>query len=86
MFVGWYHSHPGSSCWLSGLDCDTHNMFQNVFKTFFALVVDPYKTLSNRKVEIGCFRNYIHEKKDNQNDYFENIPINKAEVRLFNLN
>ncbi len=56
-------------------------MFQNVFKTFFALVVDPYKTLSNRKIEIGCFRTFLQDSKDNQNDYFANIPINKAEVK-----
>ena len=21
--VGWYHSHPGYGCWLSGIDCST---------------------------------------------------------------
>ena len=21
--VGWYHSHPGYGCWLSGIDCTT---------------------------------------------------------------
>ena len=23
MVVGWYHSHPGFGCWLSGTDCST---------------------------------------------------------------
>ena len=21
--VGWYHSHPGYGCWMSGIDCNT---------------------------------------------------------------
>lgn len=78
--IGWYHSHPGFSCWLTSFDCDTNNMFQNIFKAFFALVIDPLKSLSTGKVDIGCFRSYVHEKKDNINDFFDNIPISKAEV------
>jgi len=55
-------------------------MFQNIFKAFFALVIDPLKSLFTGKVDIGCFRSYVHEKKDNKNDFFDNIPISKAEV------
>lgn len=57
-------------------------MFQDVFKTFFALVIDPFKTLSNRKVELACFRNFISDDGDTKNDIIDNIPINKAEVSL----
>lgn len=33
MVVGWYHSHPGFGCWLSGVDINT----QQVFGWFFDL-------------------------------------------------
>jgi len=25
--VGWYHSHPGYGCWLSGIDVNTQTLF-----------------------------------------------------------
>lgn len=78
-FVGWYHSHPGFGCWLSGIDVNTHKDLQNANKTFFALVVDPLKTLSNNKVEVGCFMTYTNENNSNKANFIENIPINKAQ-------
>jgi len=27
MVVGWYHSHPGFGCWLSGVDVNTQQAF-----------------------------------------------------------
>merc|ERR1719197_308619 len=27
--MGWYHSHPGYGCWLSGIDCATQMLNQN---------------------------------------------------------
>ena len=29
MVVGWYHSHPGFGCWLSGVDINTQQAFEN---------------------------------------------------------
>lgn len=26
--VGWYHSHPGFGCWLSGVDINTQQSFE----------------------------------------------------------
>jgi COP9 signalosome complex subunit 5 len=26
---GWYHSHPGYGCWLSGIDVGTQALYQN---------------------------------------------------------
>jgi COP9 signalosome complex subunit 5 len=48
-------------------------------KTFFALVVDPYRTLSNRKVEIGCFMCFQEGKGTNSSNFYESIPLYKAE-------
>ena len=27
--IGWYHSHPGYGCWLSGIDVSTQMLNQN---------------------------------------------------------
>jgi proteasome lid subunit RPN8/RPN11 len=29
MVVGWYHSHPGFGCWLSGVDINTQQVMQD---------------------------------------------------------
>jgi COP9 signalosome complex subunit 5 len=56
--VGWYHSHPGYGCWLSGIDVGTQTLNQTYSEPFCAVVVDPHKTISFGKVEIGAFRTY----------------------------
>ena len=78
-YVGWYHSHPGFGCWLSGIDCFTQKGMQMVNKTWFALVVDPYRTKSNRKIDFGCFRLYNNEKSARKIQEFDSIPLNRAE-------
>ena len=55
---GWYHSHPGYGCWLSGIDVGTQSMYQKVSEPYLAVVIDPKKTMSAGKVEIGAFRCY----------------------------
>ena len=37
--IGWYHSHPGYGCWLSGIDVSTQSMNQTYSDPFLALVV-----------------------------------------------
>jgi COP9 signalosome complex subunit 5 len=78
-YVGWYHSHPGFGCWLSGIDVNTHKTLQMINKTFFALVVDPFRTISNRKIEVGCFMTYLQDSGTNRSNFSENIPLNKAQ-------
>ncbi|KAI5284497.1 COP9 signalosome catalytic subunit rri1 [Ascosphaera aggregata] len=56
--VGWYHSHPGYGCWLSGIDVETQILQQTANDPFCAVVIDPEKTASSGKVEIGAFRTY----------------------------
>lgn len=55
--VGWYHSHPGYGCWLSGIDVLTQET-QQMTDPFLAVVIDPHRTISAGKVEIGAFRTY----------------------------
>eukprot|EP01001_Neometanema_parovale_P006814 NODE_3156_length_1269_cov_16.990401_g2997_i0.p1 GENE.NODE_3156_length_1269_cov_16.990401_g2997_i0~~NODE_3156_length_1269_cov_16.990401_g2997_i0.p1 ORF type:complete len:345 (+),score=79.73 NODE_3156_length_1269_cov_16.990401_g2997_i0:51-1085(+) len=56
--VGWYHSHPGYGCWLSGTDVSTQRTQQQYFDPFLAVVVDPVRSIGAGKVEIGAFRSY----------------------------
>lgn len=56
--VGWYHSHPGYGCWLSGIDVATQSLNQNFQDPYLAIVVDPARTLNQGKVEIGAFRTF----------------------------
>jgi 26S proteasome regulatory subunit N11 len=30
MVVGWYHSHPGFGCWMSGVDMSTQQSFEQL--------------------------------------------------------
>ena len=44
--LGWYHSHPGYGCWLSGIDVDTQNFNQKFQDPWLAIVVDPVRTIA----------------------------------------
>ncbi|KAL1980925.1 hypothetical protein VTN96DRAFT_3307 [Rasamsonia emersonii] len=80
--VGWYHSHPGYGCWLSGIDVSTQDM-QQMSDPFVAVVIDPERTISAGKVEIGAFRtfpkDYTPPKEDHEDDEYQSIPLNKVE-------
>lgn len=62
--VGWYHSHPGYGCWLSGIDVNTQMTQQMFSDPFVAVVIDPDRTVSAGKVEIGAFRTLPEGYKD----------------------
>lgn len=51
-------SHPGYGCWLSGIDVDTQSNNQRFNDPYLAVVIDPNRTVSAGKVEIGAFRTY----------------------------
>lgn len=92
--VGWYHSHPGYGCWLSGIDVNTQKTQQMFQDPFVAVVIDPDRTVSAGKVEIGAFRtypeDYVKEKEKSRKvsgggeggvgeDGFQTIPLGKIE-------
>ncbi|CAA7408199.1 unnamed protein product [Spirodela intermedia] len=79
--VGWYHSHPGYGCWLSGIDVSTQMLNQQYQDPFFALVIDPTRTVSAGKVDIGAFRAYPEGYKppDDPVSEYQTIPLNKIE-------
>ncbi|CEO94343.1 unnamed protein product (mitochondrion) [Plasmodiophora brassicae] len=55
MVVGWYHSHPGFGCWLSGVDISTQQSFEQLNKRAVSIVVDPIQSVRG-KVVIDAFR------------------------------
>ncbi|CCM01188.1 uncharacterized protein FIBRA_03236 [Fibroporia radiculosa] len=79
--VGWYHSHPGYGCWLSGIDVDTQMTNQKYQDPFVAVVIDPNRTISAGKVDIGAFRTYpeSYTPPDAASSEYQSIPLNKIE-------
>jgi COP9 signalosome complex subunit 5 len=80
--VGWYHSHPGYGCWLSGIDVSTQATQQTFSDPFLAVVIDPDRTISAGKVEIGAFRTYPENYKPADSvldDGYQTIPLAKVE-------
>jgi COP9 signalosome complex subunit 5 len=82
--IGWYHSHPGYGCWLSGIDVNTQMQQQMALDPFVAVVVDPDRTVSAGKVEIGAFRTYPESQRPTDktgidSDGFQSIPTGKIE-------
>ena len=55
MVVGWYHSHPGFGCWLSSVDVNTQQSFEQLTDRAVAVVVDPIQSVKG-KVVIDAFR------------------------------
>lgn len=53
--VGWYHSHPGFGCWLSGVDINTQQAFEALNDRSVAVVIDPIQSVRG-KVVIDAFR------------------------------
>nr|OQO19073.1 COP9 signalosome complex subunit 5 [Rachicladosporium sp. CCFEE 5018] len=81
--VGWYHSHPGYGCWLSGIDVATEHTQQSFSDPFLAVVIDPDRTISAGKVEIGAFRTYpegyVPPGSDSAAAGMAAVPLAKAE-------
>lgn len=48
MVVGWYHSHPGFGCWLSGVDMNTQQSFEALSDRAVAVVVDPIQSVKGK--------------------------------------
>lgn len=81
--VGWYHSHPGYGCWLSGIDVGTQFNYQSYSEPFLAIVIDPHRTISSGKVEIGAFRTYPEgykpEGQESSAEGMAAVPMAKAQ-------
>jgi len=79
--IGWYHSHPGYGCWLSGIDVNTQMNNQKYTDPFVAVVIDPNRTISAGRVDIGAFRTYPagYSPPSASASEYQSIPLNKIE-------
>jgi len=79
--IGWYHSHPGYGCWLSGIDVSTQLQNQQYQDPWVAIVIDPVRTISAGKVNIGAFRTFPkgYKTSDEGVSDYQTIPLNKIE-------
>ncbi|KAJ6530028.1 JAB1/Mov34/MPN/PAD-1 ubiquitin protease-domain-containing protein [Mycena vulgaris] len=79
--IGWYHSHPGYGCWLSGIDVNTQLNNQKFQDPFVAVVIDPNRTISAGKVDIGAFRTFPegHTASGGGESEYQSIPLSKIE-------
>lgn len=79
--IGWYHSHPGYGCWLSGIDVNTQMTNQQFQDPFVAVVIDPNRTISAGRVDIGAFRTYPegYTPPNAAASEYQSIPLNKIE-------
>ncbi|RXW16976.1 hypothetical protein EST38_g8885 [Candolleomyces aberdarensis] len=79
--IGWYHSHPGYGCWLSGIDVNTQMNNQKFQDPFIAVVIDPNRTISAGKVDIGAFRTYPenYTPPHASSSEYQSIPLSKIE-------
>lgn len=78
---GWYHSHPGYGCWLSGIDVQTQMTYQQHQEPFLAVVLDPVRTCAAGRVDIGAFRTYPagYTPPDEGPGEYQSIPLDKIE-------
>ena len=59
MVVGWYHSHPGFGCWLSGVDINTQQSFEALSDRAVAVVVDPIQSVKGTTDHNGPYDEFI---------------------------
>ena len=53
--VGWYHSHPGFGCWLSGMDVEQARSYEQQLERSVSLVIDPIQSVRGHVV-MDAFR------------------------------
>ncbi|ODQ45645.1 hypothetical protein PICMEDRAFT_18840, partial [Pichia membranifaciens NRRL Y-2026] len=86
--IGWYHSHPGFGCWLSGIDVQTQKLHQGFEDPYVAIVVDPIKSLKSGMVDIGAFRTLYdeHLRPENSNTNSNNAELGWHSKEYYALN
>jgi 26S proteasome regulatory subunit N11 len=56
MVVGWYHSHPGFGCWLSGVDMNTQTSFEQLNARAVSVFLLVVRLLTARFIGRCCGR------------------------------
>lgn len=56
MVVGWYHSHPGFGCWLSGVDINTQQVTSCLYpELLYVVCLHNFSRDLNQKGEQQCY-------------------------------
>ncbi|KAH9363363.1 hypothetical protein HPB48_006469 [Haemaphysalis longicornis] len=79
--VGWYHSHPGYGCWLSGIDVSTQMLNQQFQEPFVAIVVGAQRLRWQQKQqnEFNRCMSQGYKPPDEGPAEYQTIPLNKIE-------
>jgi 26S proteasome regulatory subunit N11 len=59
MVVGWYHSHPGFGCWMSGVDMNTQTSFEQLNARAVSLPSDESSCRCLVERGHGCSRRVV---------------------------
>lgn len=63
--IGWYHSHPGYGCWLSGIDVSTQMLNQQFQEPFVAIVVKIPNGQFLSALSVPCIISYLDRSYSN---------------------
>ncbi|MCD6126230.1 MAG: Mov34/MPN/PAD-1 family protein [Thaumarchaeota archaeon] len=78
--VGWYHSHPGFSLFLSAIDIETQKRYQMMFPKAVALVVDPVSYAKTRKLRDLKFKVFRLDRRGRVVQVRTTIGIHRRKV------
>lgn len=78
--VGWYHSHPGFSLFLSAIDIETQKRYQMMFPKAVALVVDPASYAKTRKLRDLKFKVFRLDRRGRVVQVRTTIGIHRRKV------
>ncbi|KAF0885737.1 CSN5 protein, partial [Crocuta crocuta] len=83
--IGWYHSHPGYGCWLSGIDVSTQMLNQQFQEPFVAVVVSIFAAILKKHIFPVFFKIFYllfvegYKPPDEGPSEYQTIPLNKIE-------
>ncbi|CAD2212728.1 COP9 signalosome complex subunit 5 [Angomonas deanei] len=72
--IGWYHSHPGYTCFLSGIDVNTQREGQAFRDPWLSIVVDPVRTIATGQLDFKAFRTFPTNEMKRGNERPETVP------------
>mmetsp|Transcript_21873 Transcript_21873/g.42490 ORF Transcript_21873/g.42490 Transcript_21873/m.42490 type:complete len:303 (-) Transcript_21873:2688-3596(-) len=75
IIVGWYHSHPGFGCWLSGVDINTQKSFEQLNQRSVALVIDPIQSTKGNII-LEVFRLHFPLDQNGENPELTSLEYN----------
>lgn len=83
IIIGWYHSHPGFGCWLSGVDMNTQKSFEQLNNRSIALVIDPIQSIKgNIVLEVFRLIPFFNHKENIRE--INNLELEGNKILIYN--